>query len=176
MKGILVFLMIFCFAQIAGADEVYRWVDERGVTHFTDNPAAVPEDYRSETDRREMSGSLATVWPGEGEDEAYDGILIEDDFKEKDETWWRNLADKWRQRQQAAYDEYERLRLRYNELATEFNASKDPKKREKLKAELDQLQIEMKEFMAHFEKARKMMEEVLPSRAQKAGKPLDWVR
>ena len=31
-------------------------------------------------------------------------------------------------------------------------------------------------FMAHFEKARKMTEEVLPSQAQKAGKPLEWVR
>jgi len=57
-------------------------------------------------------------------------------WKEKDEEWWRSRTEKWRGRLQSAYDDYERVRLRYNHMATEFNASKDPDKREKLKTEL----------------------------------------
>jgi len=176
MKGIAVLLMFFCFPPLVIADDVYQWVDDRGVTHFTDNPAAVPENYRSEAESREMLGTEAGPSLTELTDEEAEGILIEDDFKEKDEEWWRNRAEKWRTRLQAGYDEYERVRLRYNATATESNALKDPEKQKELKAELDKMQIEMKRSMADIDKARKMIEEVLPSQAKKAGKPLEWVR
>lgn len=176
MKGILIFLMVFCFPLFVNGGEVYRWVDDQGVTHFTDDAGAVPENYRNKTEMRDLSESIPTGFLGEDTGEEYEGILVEDDLKEKDEKWWRDRAEKWQARLQAAYDGYEKVRLRYNAMATEFNASKDPEKRNKLKTQLDQMQIEMKGFMADIKKARKMVEEVLPSEAQKAGKPLEWVR
>lgn len=181
MKAIVVFLMILCFPLLVNGDEVYRWVDDQGVIHFTDDPGTVPEDYRSKAEVREMPGRPpARLLDEEDEgilvNEEDEGILVDDDLKAKDEKWWRNRAKKWKIRLQAAYDDYERVRLQYNDMATEFNASKDPDKRNKIKAELDKMQMEMERFMADIEKARKMKEEVLPSQAQKAGKPLEWVR
>ena len=179
MRGIRIVLILLCFSPVAGAAEVYRWVDNQGVTHFTDDPAAVPEDYRSETKRIEMPGQEA-VEPAADVDGLYDeyeeGILVEDDLKEKDEAWWRNRTKNWKTRLEEAYDNYEETRLRYNAMATEFNASQDPEARKELKAELTEMQASMDKLKVDIENARKMKEEVLPSQAQKAGKPLEWVR
>lgn len=187
MKGIMVFLILFCIPLLAAGGQVYQWVDDQGVTHFTDDPGAVPEDYRGAAEIREIEERApaetfeesAEESPGEADELIFmeeEGILIEDDLKEKDEVWWRSRAEKWREKVQAAYDNYEEVRLRYNEMATEFNALKEPEKREKLKVELDKMQIEMKKLMADLEQAKKMSDEVLPSQAKKAGKPLEWVR
>jgi len=180
MKGFVVLGFIFCLSVMVNAAEVYRWVDDQGVTHFTDDPGAVPEGYRNEAERLEMPGETPEVEteisPVEVLEEEDEGILVEDDLKEKDEEWWRNRTKKWKERLQAAYDNYEGVRLRYNTMATEFNTAKDPDERNRLKAELDEMQMEMERFRADIEKARKMTEEVLPSQVEKAGKPLEWVR
>ncbi len=187
MKVIVLFLILLTLPLAAIGGEVYQWVDEEGITHFTDDPAAVPEDYRGEAKTREMRESfpMESVSDVEREEEAIvgeqeildeEGILVEDDLLEKDEEWWRQLGEKWRNRVQAAYDNYEDVRLRYNEMATEFNSSKDEKKRDELKIQLDQMQIEMKEFMADLEEAKKIRDQVLPSLAKRAGRPLEWVR
>jgi len=183
VKAIVALLVLLSFPALVIGGQVYQWVDEDGVVHFTDTPEVVPEDYRVEAETWDMpegqpGRSLDEIADEEDEGslEEEEGILIEDDLKEKDEAWWRSRAEKWRERLQAGYDDYERLRLRYNDMATEFNKSKDPDKREKMKAELDQMQMEMEKSKADIDKARKMTEEGLPSQAQKAGKPLEWVR
>ncbi len=187
MKAMAAFLILICFPLSLMGGEVYQWVDNQGITHFTDNPAAVPEDYRGEMEIREIDENFVMESPGKTEVEQYEaldeegileeeGILVEDDLLEKDEEWWRNLAEKWRNRVQTAYENYEGVRLQYNDIATEFNSSKDTEKRDKLKTELDKLQVEMKEFMADLEQAKKMRDEVLPSMAKRADKPLEWVR
>lgn len=176
MKAIVLFLVLFCLPSLVNGDQVYQWVDDQGITHFTDDPGTVPEDYRNGAQSRQMSGGQPGRSLEEATDEEDDGILVEDDLKEKDEKWWRNRAEKWRTRLQSAYDEYEKVRLHYNAMATEFNGSKDPDKRKQLKAELEKMQMEMKKSMAGIDEVRKMTEEVLPSQAKKAGKPLEWVR
>lgn len=176
MKGIVIFLIFVCFAPVIEAADVYRWVDDQGVTHFTDDPAAVPEHYRSVAKRLEMQGEQPPEPVADMDGAFEEDILVEDDLKEKDEAWWRERAKTWKARFKEAYDNYEQVRLRYNGMATEFNASQDPDKRKELKAELDAMQGKMEKLRADIDKAREMTEEVLPSQAQNAGKPLEWVR
>jgi len=176
MKRIVILFVLLCFPLFLHGGEVYQWVDDRGVTHFTDDPGAVPDDYRNAAEVRGMPEGSPTGSLDNFAEEEDEGILIEDDLKEKDEEWWRSRTEKWRGRLQSAYDDYEQVRLRYNSMATEFNASKDPDKREKLKTELDEMQVEMKGFMADIKRLKEMIEEVLPAQAKKAGKPLEWVR
>ena len=176
MKGIAIFLAFFCLAFVVNAAEVYQWVDDEGVTYFTDDPAAVPEPYRNEAKRLDMPGEEPPETVVDVESVFGEEILVEDDLKEKDEAWWRQQAEKWTARYKEAYDNYEQVRLQYNTMATEFNSSQDPEKRKELKAELDAMQVEMDKFKEDIETARKMKEEVLPSQAQKAGKPVEWVQ
>lgn len=49
----LVVGLAWCIMPISysKAVEIYQWTDDAGVAHFTDNPAAVPEKYRSNSAR-----------------------------------------------------------------------------------------------------------------------------
>ena len=40
------------FSYPAAAQEFYRWVDDKGAVHFTDNLYSVPEKYRSQIEKR----------------------------------------------------------------------------------------------------------------------------
>ncbi|MFQ5851372.1 MAG: retroviral-like aspartic protease family protein [Candidatus Binatia bacterium] len=47
------FLVNFClFAIGISAQEVYRWVEENGRIHFTDNFLSIPEEYRDNVEKR----------------------------------------------------------------------------------------------------------------------------
>ncbi len=43
------------------AGEAWRWTDERGVVHFTDNAPSVPKRYRDEAERVELSDRPGVV-------------------------------------------------------------------------------------------------------------------
>lgn len=42
---------VIFFPLAAGAADLFRWVDERGVIHFTDNPYNIPENLRATATR-----------------------------------------------------------------------------------------------------------------------------
>lgn len=50
MKAILIIVIIFlssiCFA------EIYKWVDDKGTVHFTEDPATIPEKYKDSVKQR----------------------------------------------------------------------------------------------------------------------------
>jgi len=43
---LLVLLVLFCTAASTAQAAYYQWVDEQGVTNFTDNPDNIPRQYR----------------------------------------------------------------------------------------------------------------------------------
>ncbi len=180
MRAIIIFLLLLCLPNAVSSGEVYRWVDDQGVSHFTDDFSTVPEGYRSQAEVRETKGestppSLSGSKPAtEGEDR--EDILVEDDFKSKDEPWWRSRAEKWRGRLQAGYDKYEAARLRYNEVVNKFNTLEDKDSRAQFKGQMDQIQKEMQSLLSDIKKCKEMMERVLPEQARKAGKPIGWVQ
>ena len=57
MKTMVLVLMITLFGllpifQLAHA-EVFKWVDEKGTVHFTENPATIPEKYRDKAQSKD---------------------------------------------------------------------------------------------------------------------------
>ena len=56
MKTSIVFLMAVCWLATGevGADDVFKWVDNKGNVHFTDSPDSIPEKYRKKTQHRKM--------------------------------------------------------------------------------------------------------------------------
>ncbi|GJL79139.1 MAG: hypothetical protein NPINA01_21280 [Nitrospinaceae bacterium] len=49
LKSVIIFggILIFAFPAIAGVSSFYKWKDDQGKVHFTDNPLKIPEKYRS---------------------------------------------------------------------------------------------------------------------------------
>jgi ribosomal protein L14E/L6E/L27E len=59
MKEIAIILIIFlsstCWA------EIYKWVDEKGTAHFTEDPSTIPEKYRDRVKTRYMEEDSMTM-------------------------------------------------------------------------------------------------------------------
>ena len=46
------FLFLFFTAVFSSGGEFYKWVDEDGTVHITDNPASIPPKYRNQAEKR----------------------------------------------------------------------------------------------------------------------------
>lgn len=64
IASLLVLLAAFCLIPAgATAQEFYRWVDEKGGVHFTDNFHSIPEKYRSKAEKRRAPAPSAAPAP-----------------------------------------------------------------------------------------------------------------
>src|SRR4030042_1429830 len=66
MKRILIVILFFLFISEISFAEIFKWVDEKGVVHFTDDILQVPEKYRSKTKKMELPEGIEET-KGEGE-------------------------------------------------------------------------------------------------------------
>ncbi len=67
-KKFLRFLLFFFFlalsaSRLAPAQEFYRWTDDSGAVHFTDNLYSIPEKYRDQAQKRLQPSSRAPTAP-----------------------------------------------------------------------------------------------------------------
>ena len=53
MSGIcfLLFFIFFLTPSVSFSGEIYRWTDEKGTIHFTDDPSKIPESYSRQTEK-----------------------------------------------------------------------------------------------------------------------------
>jgi len=51
LLGALIFLSAIC---PSAAKEVYKWVDEKGTVHFSEDESSVPEEYRGRAEKKSM--------------------------------------------------------------------------------------------------------------------------
>ncbi len=54
--GWILFLGLFLGAPDLFSEEIYRWTDGKGTTHFTDDPSKIPEKYRREAEGINLTG------------------------------------------------------------------------------------------------------------------------
>jgi len=50
---------LFLMTPCLSSEEVYRWTDEKGTTHFTDDVSKIPEKFRREAEGIDMTGERA---------------------------------------------------------------------------------------------------------------------
>ena len=55
------FLLVILFVALGfpAYAEMYKWVDEKGTVHFTDDLSKIPEKHRSDADPRKMPGEIS---------------------------------------------------------------------------------------------------------------------
>ena len=56
---IIVLFCLFVFCGV-GSGEIYKWTDEKGTVHFTEDPSTIPEKYRGSVKSRTTEEDLMT--------------------------------------------------------------------------------------------------------------------
>jgi clan AA aspartic protease (TIGR02281 family) len=65
MKVLISFIIVLAVLVASSYGEVYKWVDEKGTVHFTDDLSSIPEKYREEAETRKPPKETSTPKPQE---------------------------------------------------------------------------------------------------------------
>jgi hypothetical protein len=174
MKRSLLIIVVLLLASSGRTGEVLKWVDERGVVHFTDNASSVPEKYRGRTDLKELpeeteASTIATQPATDDGDESGDRYG-------RGEDYWVKRANDIKNELDRAQREYERVWLEYNDLVSQYNAARSRAKRRRYRERIESLRDELDHSREEIERAKEMLEKTLPEEAARAGAPADWVK
>jgi len=175
MKRILsVILLGFLISGISFA-QVYKWVDEKGVTHFTDDASQVPEKYRPKAE------SVEAIQ--EKEDTSVEGEIApkkkEDSYQDRlgrGEDYWKGRVDESRRKLGELQDKFNGLTTRYNGLTERLNASRSTAERGALRTERDQVQKEMDECKTQMVEAKGVLEKKIPEEAELYKAKPEWIK
>lgn len=170
---ILLFTIIFSFPSHA---QVYKWVDEKGVIHFSDDPGKIPEKYRQKMDaigfeeEKIDRRAVRELPPQDKREEPYRDRLG------RGEEYWKNRVEEWRTRLRAAQEKAEELRLKYNELTEKINDAKSTIARNQIRQERDRVKQEMNRYKGLIEEAKMMLEKKIPEEAEFYKAKQEWIK
>jgi chromosome segregation ATPase len=171
----LIFIFLFLFAATLSHAQVYKWVDEKGVVHFTDDFSQIPEKHRQSIEKREPAEEK-TETKGEGQaPQKKEG----DDYKDRlgrGEEYWKARVEQSRKKLHSLQEKLESLRLKYNDLTEKFNASKSSVERATIRNEREQIKNQMDELRGQIGETKEMLEKKIPEEASLYKAKPEWVK
>jgi len=190
MKTLSVMFFFILSASVAFS-QAFKWVDEKGNVHFTDDYSQIPEKYRPKSERREMPAGVVEPKLTEKDEpkssekieskssETPSSQKREDTYKDRlgrGEDYWRGRVQKLRTQITDSQDKVEALRVKYNELTEKHNNSKSSVERTALKNEREEIRKEMNEHKDQIEKAKVMLEKEIPQEAELYKAKPEWIK
>jgi ribosome-binding protein aMBF1 (putative translation factor) len=171
----LIVIAILLFAAIANAEECYEWVDDKGVTHFSDSVDLVPEQYRST-----MKPCGTTSGPGlsvikEDKETEPKAAEPQDKLGRTREDWAKRIAEA-RERLRLAEDEYQRLWIEYREAVRKYDEATSTGDKDEYTELKGSLQAQMTQQSLEINKAREYLDVTLPKEAEQDGAPAEWLK
>ncbi len=176
----VVLVAVFLGVAPAPSDEqqpatyLYQWVDDQGAVHITDDLGSVPEKYRSSATR--MKDTSAPQEPSAGQPQAAPVPFPRNGNGEQQPD-----KAQWQQRMRNAKNQLADAEARYRSLQQQradlFAAWGSPAEAPLAnRQQADQIDQQMQEVQQEIEKARNMINNVIPEEARKAGVPPGWLR
>jgi Tfp pilus assembly protein PilO len=176
MKRILVtILFTFLISQLSFAG-IYKWVDEKGTVHFTDDMTQVPEKYRPKAEEIGSSGGEKEGTKGEGQITPEGKEETHQDQLGRGENYWKGQVAEWRKKLGEQQDRLQTLEVKYNELTIRFNDSKSSAERGDIRRERDQVKNEMDQCRTQIEEAKEMIEKKIPEEGELYKAKPEWVK
>jgi hypothetical protein len=202
--GLIILMgLTFLSFSLTFGQEVYRWVDEQGTVHFTDDLGQVPEKYRDKVQKKEPPKEPPTTQPippqsappqsappqpappqplapptGMGVEKGSGATPRQKDILGRGEEWWRAKVNEWNEKLKTAQRNYENTYSEWKSKENELESSKfkpDSVKR-KLKAEIKDLEEKTKDWEKQMNEAKDMLENVLPKQAQDYQANPEWLK
>jgi hypothetical protein len=192
--GLIILMgLTFLSFSLAFGQEVYRWVDEQGTVHFTDDLGQVPEKYRDKIQKKEPPKEPPITQPippqptppqplapptGMEVEKESGATPRQKDILGRGEEWWRAKVNEWNEKLKTAQRNYENTYSEWKSKENELESSKfkpDSVKR-KLKAEIKNLEEKTKDWEKQMNEAKDMLENVLPKQAQDYQANPEWLK
>jgi hypothetical protein len=178
--------VVLMLASSAFGQEIYRWTDEKGNAHFTDDFSLVPERYqkqvRSERVKEEPPAQAVSTpeaapkggvpaAPPSGETPGRDRLG-------RDEGWWKSRVEEWSDKLTKAQKSYDAARAAVSDKVKELDDArfKPESLKRRLRGEIKDLEEKVKGPEKELEEARRMLDQTLPREAEEARAPADWVK
>jgi len=167
-------LVISTFLFCAGAAfaETYKWVDESGNAHYTDDFTKIPERYRSTSKRVEGEEEPLK----KGADSAVTKEAPVTDRLGRGEDYWKNRVEELKKKIKNLEEKDHAFRVKYNELTIKFNDSKNSIERANLRLERDQVKSDVDRNKAELDEAKIELEKKIPEEAQLFRARPDWIK
>jgi hypothetical protein len=176
MKRILVtILSTFLISQLSFA-EIYKWVDEKGAVHFTDDMTQIPEKHRPKAEKIGSSGGENEQTKGEGQ---ISPKIQEGTYKDRlgrGEDYWKKRVEEWRRKLGEQQDRLTALAYKYNELTMRLNESESLAQRGDILKERSQVKNELDQCRAQIEEAKDMIEKKIPEEGELFKAKPEWVK
>jgi hypothetical protein len=190
MKTFSVIFFLILSTSIAFS-QAFKWVDEKGNVHFTDDYSQIPEKHRAGSERRDMpTGAVEPKLTEKDESKSAEkgepksseprsSQKKEDAYKDRlgrGEDYWRGTVEKWRAQLTTSQDRVDALRIKYNELTEKFNSSKSSVERATLRKEREDIREEMNQHKNRVEEAKVMLEKKIPQEADLYKAKPEWIK
>ena len=174
LLAMMVLLLLFAGNSFA---EVYKWVDEAGDVHFTDDFSQIPEKYRPSVEKNEFPETVESQQAEEPS--ASTTKSQEDSYKDtmgNGETYWKGRVAEWKKRLKETQEKLDALRMKYNDLTVRLNDSKFRSVSENIRQEREQVKNEMDQCKVEYDKAREMLEKKIPEEANLYKAKPEWLK
>ncbi len=171
---VLLAFFVFLMSRMSFG-EVYKWVDEKGVTHFTDDMTQVPERFKPKAETIDTSEEKKdTKIEGESphtkkEDSYKDGLG-------RGEDYWKGRVEEWKNKLNEQQNKLGVLRAKYNALTERFNDSRSTAERANLRRGRDEVKSEIDQCNAQIGEARNMIEKKIPEEAELYKAKPEWIK
>jgi hypothetical protein len=197
-RSLIFIAALLLFSSAAFGQEVYRWVDEQGTVHFTDDLGQVPEKYREKIQKKKPPKEPPFTQPTPPQPVTPQstppqpltprvGMEVEKgpgapprqkDILGRGEEWWKAKVNEWNEKLKTAQRNYENSYSEWKSKEQELETAKfkpDSVKR-KLKAEIKDLEEKTKGLEKQMDEAKNMLENVLPKQAQDYQANPEWLK
>ena len=126
MKTLIVILSVLISTSLIstpGFAQTYKWVDDKGVVHFTDDITKIPGKYRPQVDKigtpeEKIETKVDRDSTSKKKDDGYKDQLG------RGEEYWKSRVEEWKKKLKTAQENMEQARMKYNELTERFNESR----------------------------------------------------
>jgi hypothetical protein len=172
-----IFITSLIFISGLDAATIYKWTDEKGVIHFTDQYENVPGAYRDQAKKEtvEDSPKTAIVPPSAtllGKDEEVSTSPLG-----QNETYWRDRARPWKEKLAEAKTKYEGANQKYLEKSEQLSqrrfGSRTQYKMDII--ELDKLNVERKKYETEMNEANDALKKISREAEEARANP-EWVK
>ena len=180
MRRIFYILLVFMiFISPVYAGPIYKWTDEKGVVHFSDDLSNVPPAYRDRVGTEKWEDIQKPGAPPSAPPQTplQRGEEVKTDTYGQDEAYWKQRVRPWKERLEEANANYGRLQKEYQEKSAELMARRygSPTQYKSSIIELDRLKEEMDKYQADISEANDMLSKIFKD-AEEAKADPDWLK